>query len=168
MELWDLYRQNRQPVGCTHIRGNKIPQGLYHLVVHIWIRNANGYYLISQRSPTRPTFPLMWECVCGSVLQGETSLDAALREVKEELGVTLAPESGLLKASYVGRVVNGIAYPEIQDIWIFHYDGEVDLKNATTDEVCQSKWVTMSQIEELFFNHQFAPVLNYFSTEFGR
>ena len=58
----------------------------YHLVVHVWIRNSKGEYLISQRSANRPTYPLMWECVGGSVVKGEDSLQGAIREAKEEVG----------------------------------------------------------------------------------
>lgn len=45
--------------------GEEIPQSFYHLVVHVWIRNSKGEYLIFQRGADRPTAPLMWECVVG-------------------------------------------------------------------------------------------------------
>ena len=38
----------------------QLPIDGYHLVVHVWIRNSKGEYLISQRSANRPTYPLMW------------------------------------------------------------------------------------------------------------
>ena len=55
MELWDLYTENRTPTGKTLVRGEKVPAGYYHLVVHVWIQNVKGEYLISQRSASRPT-----------------------------------------------------------------------------------------------------------------
>ena len=84
MEIWDLYTKYRKKTGKEQIRGAQIPEGYYHLVVHVWIRNKQGAYLISQRAANRPTCPLMWECVGGSVLKGEESVDGAIREVKEE------------------------------------------------------------------------------------
>lgn len=36
----------------------------------------------------------MWECVGGSVVKGEDSLQGAIREAKEEVGVDLMPENG--------------------------------------------------------------------------
>ena len=63
-------------------------------MVHVWIHNSKGEYLIAQRSANRPTFPLVWECVDGLVIKGEDSLQGALREVKEEVGVDLLPEKG--------------------------------------------------------------------------
>ena len=86
MEVWDLYNERRELVGRDHIRGEEIPQGCYHLVVHAWIRNPKGEYLMAQRSADRRDFPLMWECVGGSVLKGEDSLAGAIREVQEEVG----------------------------------------------------------------------------------
>ena len=32
-------------------------------------------------------------------------------------------------------------YNDIMDVWLFEYDGEVDLGNATTDEVAQVAWM---------------------------
>ncbi len=83
MEIWDLYTKYREKTGREHIRGEQIPEGCYHLVVHVWIRNSKGEYMISQRAANRPTFPLMWECVGGSVVKGESSIEGAIREAKE-------------------------------------------------------------------------------------
>lgn len=93
-EIWDLYNENRELLGKDHIRGEQLPIDGYHLVVHVWIRNSNGQYLISQRSANRPTHPLMWECVSGSVVKGEDSLSGVIREAKEEVGIDLMPENG--------------------------------------------------------------------------
>ena len=103
MELWDLYNERRELTGRDHIRGEEVPQGFYHLVVHIWIRNSKGEYLISQRSADRPAYPLMWECVGGSVTKGEDSLTGALRETKEEVGLTLSVNANI-KVSHLAGV----------------------------------------------------------------
>lgn len=113
MEIWDLYNENRELLGIDHIRGKELPEGCYHLVVHAWIRNSKGEYLISQRSADRPTFPLMWECVGGSVLKGEDSLSGAIREVQEEVGLILSPDTGKLIHSVIGRVFNGVKLNDI-------------------------------------------------------
>lgn len=162
MELWDLYNENRELTGKTHIRGQEVPQGYYHLVVHVWIRNNKGEYLISQRSADRPAFPLIWECVGGSVVKGEDSLTGALRETQEEVGLTLSPEDGKLVYSVVGRVVDGVRFADILDVWLFEYDGPVSLERATTDEVAQVVWMTKGLIKELFDKGKFVHTLDYF------
>ena len=124
----DLYTKYREKTGREYIRGEKIPEGFYHLVVHIWIRNRKGEYLISQRSANRPTAPLMWECVGGSVLMGESSIGGALREVKEKVGLDLKPENGKLLFTKIRSAFN-----DMVDVWLFEYDGDLRLDAATTD-----------------------------------
>ena len=165
MELWDLYDENRNPVGLDHVRGERIPQGCYHLVVHVWIRNSAGQYLMSQRSADRPSFPLMWECVGGSVVKGEDSLLGAIREAKEEVGVELDSGKGQVLFTKTRKIIEGKIFNDIMDVWLFEYDGEVDLGNATTDEVSQVAWMSREQIKELFEQGMFVDTLEYFFTE---
>ena len=164
-EIWDLYDENRKLLGKDHVRGEQLPIDGYHLVVHVWIRNSKGEYLISQRSANRPTFPLVWECVDGSVIKGEDSLQGALREVKEEVGVDLLPEKGHVILSDIKKIELGKVVNKILDVWLFEYDGEVDLSNATTDEVAQVAWMNREQIKELFEHNMFVETLEYFFTE---
>ena len=164
-EIWDLYNENRELLRKDHIRGEQLPIDGYHLVVHVWIRNSKGEYLISQRSANRPTNPLMWECVDGSVVKGEDSLQGVLREVKEEVGIDLLPEKGQVVLSDIKKIEFGKVVNKIVDVWLFDYDGEVDLGNATTDEVAQVAWMNREQIKELFEHNMFVETLEYFFTE---
>ena len=163
MELWDLYNENREKItGKEHIRGNEIPDSCYHLVVHVWIKNSNGEFLISQRAADRKNAPLMWECVGGSVLKGEDSLSAALREVKEEVGIELAADKGKVLFTKVRKFVNGKKFNDILDVWLFEYDGDITLENATTNEVAQAKWMNKDEISDLFRNNLLVDTLSYF------
>ena len=164
-EIWDLYDENRKLLGKDHVRGKQLPIDGYYLVVHVWIQNAKGEYLIAQRSANRPTFPLVWECVDGSVVKGEDSLQGALREVREEVGVDLSHEKGHVILSDIKKIEFGKVVNKIVDVWLFEYDGEVDLNNATTDEVVQVAWMGRSQIKELFDANMFVDTLEYFFTE---
>lgn len=157
MEKWDLYTKYREKTGREHVRGEKIPEGFYHLVVHIWIRNCKGEYLISQRSANRPTSPLMWECVGGSVLMGESSIDGALREVKEEVGLDLEPETGKILFTKIRST-----FHDIVDVWLFEYDGDLHLDAATTDEVSDCRWMTVSEIRKLYEDNRLVQTLDYF------
>lgn len=73
-------------------------------MVAVWIRNRKGEYLISQRAADRPIYPLMWECVGGSVVKGETSLEGAVREVKEEVGLDLDEQADFFLLKYVAEI----------------------------------------------------------------
>ena len=161
MEIWDLYNENRDIIG-EHIRGEELPDNAYHLVVHVWIKNSNGKFLISQRSAKRKQFPLMWETVGGSVLKGESSIQGAVREVKEEVGIDLRETDGTLAFSIIRKIINGKKFNDILDVWVFNYDGEVMLNNATTDEVAQVKWLDRSEILKLYNDEELVSTLYYF------
>lgn len=165
MEIWDLYNEKREIIG-EHIRGNELSEDAYHLVVHIWILNSDGKYLISQRSASRTSFPLMWETVGGSVLKGETSLQGAIREVKEEVGIELDENDGMLAFSKVRKRINGIKFNDILDVWVFKYNGIVDLNNALTHEVEQTKWLCRNEVLDLLANREMVDSLNYFKSKF--
>ncbi len=91
MELWDAYNSNFEKIeGLTLIREeqDKIPQGVYHLVCEILVRHTDGTYLLMKRDPTKPLFPNMWEATAGgSALQGESPVEGAMRELREETGI---------------------------------------------------------------------------------
>ena len=99
--------------------------------------------------------------------KGEDSLTGALRETKEEVGLTLSPEDGKLVYSVIGRVVNGVKFTDIVDVWLFEYDGPVSLEQATTKEVAQTVWMTKEQIRELFDTGKLVHTLGYFFTVEG-
>lgn len=161
MEVWDLYDKNKELTGKTHTRGDDIPEGCYHLVVHSWIINSKGEYLITQRAANRQSYPLMFECVGGSVLQGETSIQGAIREIIEEVGLNFKETDGKLFKTEVRDFVNGKKFSDIMDAWLFKYDGEVDISKATTDEVCYAKWVTIDEIKEMYDEGKLVPTLEY-------
>lgn len=91
----------------------------------------------------------------------------ALRETQEEVGLALSPDNGKRIYSVVGRVVNGVRFSDILDVWLFEYDGPVLLEQATTNEVAQVVWVTKAQIKELFDAGKFVHTLSYFFTTPG-
>ena len=88
MELWDAYDGNGKIIdGAVLIRGEEIPEGQYHLVSDVLVRHCDGSYLLMQRDP-RKKWGGMWEATAGgSALRGETALDCALRELREETGI---------------------------------------------------------------------------------
>ena len=89
MELRDAYDKNFKKIeNVVLVRGEPLPEGMFHLVPEILVRHTDGQYLLMQRDACKPR-GLMWEASAGgSALQGETALEAAVRELKEETGVS--------------------------------------------------------------------------------
>ena len=91
-ELWDIYDEAGNRTGRVQRRGDPFAPGDRHLCVHVWIRNAEGQYLLTKRAENKAMAGL-WECTGGSALLGEDSLSATLREAREETGLVLDPEN---------------------------------------------------------------------------
>ena len=58
-------------------------------------------------------------------------------------------------------------YRDIVDVWLFHYDGDVDINNATTDEVAQSKWMRKEEIKKMLEEGIFQDNLRYLFDTYG-
>ncbi|MEC5425520.1 NUDIX domain-containing protein [Virgibacillus sp. C22-A2] len=154
MELWDLYDIDRNKLGLTHLRGIPLPKGRYHLVVHVWIQNDKGQLILSKRHPDKH-FGNLWECTGGSVLQGENSLEGALREVEEELGIKLSPDSGKLLHSEVKETHH-------LDYWFFISNVDIKDLELQADEVIDAKWVDQETNENMIRCHETTPALKHF------
>ena len=89
----------------------------------------------------------------------------AIEKDGEEVGIDLLPEKGQVVLSDIKKIEFGKVANKIVDVWLFDYDGEVDLGNATTDEVAQVAWMNREQIKELFEHNMFVDTLEYFFTE---
>lgn len=88
MEKWDAYDTDFKIVpGRSLLRGEAIPEGLFHLVCDVLVRHTDGSYLLMQRD-WRKAYGGMWEATAGgSALQGESALECAVRELREETGI---------------------------------------------------------------------------------
>ncbi len=107
MELWDLYRKNGTPSGIDHVRGKPIPEGLFHIVSGVAVRHIDGTYLLMQRDRNKESWPSYWELGAnGSILKGESPLQGAIRELKEECGI----DSSNLELLYICRNNNSFYY----------------------------------------------------------
>lgn len=156
MELWDVYDKDRNITGKTVERGTYMAENEYHLVVQVWIKNEDNQWLISKRAPHKSQ-GLRWEPTGGSVLAGETSLEGALREVKEELGITLDSERGYLFKSF-RREKFTWANPGFLDIWVFKNSTPIEDVVLQEEETIDAKWVTAEEILQLMEADKFVPM----------
>ena len=105
IEIWD---ESGAPTGKIALKSEAHKAGWYHPTVHIWPYTPSGKVLLQKRAPEKDTFPGLWDVsVAGHIHAEETPLEAALREVKEEIGLDL--ESGSLQ--FFGRFKSEQSHP---------------------------------------------------------
>ncbi len=92
-ELVDLLNSSGDKIGKTAMKSEAHLHGLFHPTIHVWLYTLNGQILIQQRARNKDTFPLLWDVsVAGHIGAGEDILVSAVREVKEEIGLTIQKE----------------------------------------------------------------------------
>lgn len=154
-EIWDLYDAAGRRAGTTMKRGDPVPRGFYTLSVSVWLTNGRGEYLLSKRHPAKK-FPNFWECTGGGVLAGEDSLTAGVREVREELGIVLAPEEGRLV--YRTRRDD---FQDFYDVWLFRRDAPLSSLVLQPEEVTAARWASREEIRQLRAAGELHPLLDY-------
>ena len=87
-ELWDAYDGEGNPLGFDLVRGEPIRQGARHLVAEIYPVTRDGRVLVTKRHPDK-SWGGYWEITGGGVRKGETPLEGARRELREEAGLTV-------------------------------------------------------------------------------
>ena len=142
MEIWDAYNSDFELIkGMTLIRDekDKIPAGVYHLVCDVLVRHMDGTYLLMQRDP-RKAYPGMWEASAGgSALKGETPIECAIRELREETGIVateLVELNRLVHDTNHSVYVGFLCVTDCDKRSIVLQEGEtVDYKWVTGDEI---------------------------------
>ena len=149
MEKWDILNSAGEPTGETVVRSaNALKEGQYHLVVHIWVINDKGKTLIQKRSDNVEILPGIWATTSGSALSGETELDAAKRELSEELGINAEEDDFKFIKKYRGK--NNIVY-----VYAVHKNLGISEITMQDEEVQAVKWVSSQELSEMVLKKQF-------------
>ena len=165
-EMYDVFTKDGEFLGtrpASVCKGDD--PGFYYKVVRIILLNENNEILIQRRSSNVNYCPLKWELsASGHVDRGENELDAAIRETKEEIGVSLDANNMKLIHTSINR--NALTYTYIARI-----------KNTTEftlqkEEVEEVKYVSLYEFKNIIYTDEFTPkengyfefLLNYFIT----
>ena len=151
MEVWDLYDKDRNKLSETMIRGETQREGTYRIVVHICIFNSKGEMLIQQRQPFKKGWPNLWDVsVGGNAISGDSSLQAAARELKEELGLDI--DFSMMRPSMT------IDFPlGFDDVYIIHKDLDITQLKLQYEEVQRVKWADLKEVLRLLDQGEFIP-----------
>lgn len=151
MEYFDLYNQDRIPLGKQIQRGNKIPEGEYHIAVHVCVFNSDNQMLIQQRQPFKEGWSNMWDVSTGgSAVAGENSAAAAQRELEEEIGLKFSFEN--IRPMLTVHFDHGF-----DDIYTICSDAAISDLKLQYEEVQAVKWATEEEILSMIADSSFIP-----------
>ena len=114
-------------------------KGLWHKAVHVWIINDNDEIMLQYRCSKKDFFPDIWDVsFAGHIDSGETSIDAAIREGKEELGLDIKSD----ELKFLFTVKEKLKYKEIisnEFVDVFLLRKNIDLEKLTLQDIEVSK-----------------------------
>lgn len=144
-EILDVYDINKNKTNRKYIRGsNTLSNDEYVVVVEIAIINSKKQLLLSQRSELKKRNPLKWETTQGSVKSGENSLEAAIRELNEELGLKISKDA----FKYFDTIRDDKEHI-FKDIFIINKDINVNEINFLDGEVISVRWVNTEEFNKM-------------------
>ena len=122
--------------------------GIIHRVVRVYLYNSKGELLLQKRGDHLHTNPGKWnESAAGHVDEGETYLQAAIREMEEEIGVT-GVELNELKKIYTEEKQD--KRKRFTTLYNGTYDGEI---HPDFDEVSEVRWIAPEDLRAEIAQH---------------
>lgn len=149
-EVIDIWNAKGQPTGSTAPKSVVHKKGWFHPTVHVWFYTSTGKILLQKRGKHKQTFPNLWDVsVAGHVEAGETIESAALREIKEEIGISISSENlnFLTIRKNINRFANGIIDCEFQHVFIARLCTTIEQLNLQCSEVEDVRLFTFDEIK---------------------
>ncbi|ADU25754.1 NUDIX hydrolase [Ethanoligenens harbinense] len=148
MEWMDLRDGTGRPTGRLVPREHALQNGEFMLAVHVFIYRDDGRFLLQKRSLRKRLYPGKWDITGGGVRAGESSLEAACREVEEEVGLTLPPRR-MQKLARLKRP------PCFFDVWACRHAFEMDELVLQAEEVDAVRLVTPQEMLTVLFEEEY-------------
>lgn len=151
VELWDVYTKHRERTNRLWQRGTRLHEGDCHLVVHVCLFNRQGEMLIQQRTSDKENWANGWDVtVAGNALAGETSRQAAMRELEEEIGFAIDMTNMRPHLTFHSDGV-------LDDIYLIETEVDIHALTLQPSEVQAVRWAEEKTVFELMELGHFIP-----------
>jgi isopentenyldiphosphate isomerase len=127
--------------------------GDWHVVAHVWIVTPDGRVLLQRRATMKENWPGYWDVsAAGHLSAGESAIDAAIRETREELGLAIAADD----LTHIGTVreqcvLNGGTYVdnEVHEVFVVVRDVDLDALTLQASEVDDVRFVALHEMQTI-------------------
>ncbi|MBI2634191.1 NUDIX domain-containing protein [Candidatus Peregrinibacteria bacterium] len=152
-ECFRIYDSNGKPQSTLKPRNQVHADGDWHRAVETWILNSKNELLIQKRASGKDSFPDKWDASCAGHIDGdEESINTAIRELKEELGLEInASELQYLFETRETNVTNNGRFidNEIKDIYLLEQDIDINDLNLQAEEVSTVRFIHFQDLEKM-------------------
>ncbi|MEX1030693.1 MAG: NUDIX domain-containing protein [Paenibacillaceae bacterium] len=155
LEMFDIFDEDMIRVG-TDSRANAHAQGLWHQTFHCRIVNhytSGGPSLLFQlRHKDKDTYPNLLDTSCAGHLQSGETIEDGVRELREELGITI-PFHELLPCGMVAEediISDQCIDREFNHIFIHECDKSLEQYDFQTSEISGLFYVNSREFQSLY------------------
>jgi len=151
-EYIDVISPDGNLTGVSKSRNEIHQEGIWHRSVHIWVLNDKEELLIQRRALEKESHPGLWDVSCaGHIESGDSSRQAAVRELKEELGLTIQPEE--LERIFTIEshfILNNGTYKdnELVDVYLLRKNINVQALQLQPEEVESVKMISVESFRK--------------------
>ena len=145
-----LVNDNDEVVGTMEkLQAHK--EGRLHRAFSVFIINENKQLLLQQRASHKYHSAGLWSNACCShPLPEESIQEAAIRRVKEELGICVTNLTNMFSFKYKSDLENNLTEHELDHVLLAHYNGSPEIN---IDEVSDWKYFSMAEIKNMLHIH---------------
>ena len=151
-EKFDILNIQGEKTGEVRTKDDAHAYGLIHRTAHVWFVNSKGQLLLQKRQKGKIAYPNLWDIsAAGHISAGQSSLEAAIRETEEELGVLLPPtEFKFLFTVEEHIVINEGTHinNEFQDVYLVHCDFLISDFKIQADELQEIRWIDQEDFKK--------------------
>lgn len=149
-EFIDILTKEGFETGKICLKSEIHSKGHFHNTAHVWFYTQKGEILLAQRDANKTLYPLLWDVsVAGHIDAGESVEQGAIREVKEEIGLTLI-ENDLHKIGVFEcfqSYENGIVDNEFHHTYLVELKVNLNQLSPQKGEVEALKLVTLEEFK---------------------
>lgn len=157
MEYLDICGEDGMPTGETVSRDEAHRLGVLHRTAHVWITRENRgvtEVLLQKRSMEKDSFPGMYDTSsAGHIPAGSEPVPSALRELREELGISAEPNdlayAGSFRAKYE-KVFHGSLFRDNEYVFVYVLRRPVDIGDIVVQrsEIDEVRWFSLGEVED--------------------
>ena len=145
MEYIDIVDENNNPTGKVKEKQQAHEDGNFHRTAHVWIINDKNELLLQKRSASKKTHPNCWDISgAGHIKAGESVVDGAIRELKEELGVEVEEKD----LQYIATI-KSTKNMEFQYVYLLNCNKEIEEYIFEDNEVSEVKYIFYKDLEKM-------------------
>lgn len=165
-EIIDILSSSGELTGKTCLKSEAHLNGLFHQTIHVWLYTDDKKVLLQKRASVKKVFPNLWDVsAAGHIGAGERIEVAAIREVQEEIGITIK-ETDLQKIGFRKDEIvhpNGILDNEFKHIFLCKLNKSIEQLTMQPEEVDDLQLFDISILKDSTKHGRFmVPNMNHY------